>query len=288
MRYVDSRFRVCFTREDCLVPELRLAGWCRFAKADRWAMPPHHHGSAFEIHLLLRGRLDLVVDNQIATARAGEAVITRPHEIHMGLRRTIPQCEFFWFQFLPENLDDVARQTLSGLAKKRMFRTSKAVMASCERIINEHLREMPGAVTATSALVQLMLADIERSSMDTESSLSESIEKVIHILKSDPAASISRPQLAAKVKMSATSLSSRFQSEVGETLGKWFLHYRLDLAREILASGTSPSEASRALGFSTPQNFSTVFRREYGVAPLEFIELAKSGFSTPETAPELD
>jgi AraC-like DNA-binding protein len=61
-----------------------------------------------------------------------------------------------------------------------------------------------------------------------------------------------------------------FKSTLGMTPGKYVTEARIEMARELLARGSSVTEACLAVGFSSASSFSSAFRRRYGQSPQAF------------------
>ena len=75
------------------------------------------------------------------------------------------------------------------------------------------------------------------------------------------------PMLAEHFYVSKYHLSHEFSSQVGTSIYRYILLKRLLAARELIAGGVSPSEASQSCGFQDYANFYRAFKAEYGVSP---------------------
>lgn len=290
MKWIDRQWRVCFTREHTLVNSLRLIGWSRFTRANRAALPPHHHGSAYEIHVLTRGRQDIVVGQQVVSLRAGMAFITGPNEIHSGLDSVLQQSEFYWGQFDKDFLKPWQIEILDALMERRVIPVGRSVVDRFQYLVEEHLTPDEYSTHAAQAKLDLLLIWLGRSMGSSQAIASEPVQLVMERLRQTLDHPPKVQALAREAGMSPTLLSTRFRDEVGESIAKWFLHERLDIACKLLLKGLSTREISRRLGYSSAQNFATTFRRELGTSPSQFRELVVSDEAPilPETAPEID
>ena len=79
-------------------------------------------------------------------------------------------------------------------------------------------------------------------------------------------------ELALLCNVSVRQLTRGFRVSRGCSIGEYIAQNRLDHARRLLATSASVKEISYSLGFSTPANFSTTFRRATGESPREFRE----------------
>ena len=62
----------------------------------------------------------------------------------------------------------------------------------------------------------------------------------------------------------------RFKQETGVAPGRAYRQMRIQLARQLLASGLNVKETSEHLGFDNPFHFSRLFRQIEGIPPQQF------------------
>lgn len=274
---VDRRWRIYFSREHTLIPELRLVGWSRFLRADNRALPPHHHGSAYEIHLLIRGRLDLVVDDQVHNLRAGHIFTTGPNEVHGGVGHTLQQSEFYWMQFFADSVDQQTREILDSLASKRVSKFNTNSLNLAARLVAEHLDQRRYSALAARSTLGALLVELGRCAEPSFNPISPTVAACIERLRQDLSSAPTVHVLARELGMSPTQLTEKFRDEIGESLAKWLLHERLDQACRMIAGGAPTREVANRLGYSSAQNFATTFRRELGYSPSEYRSLVERG-----------
>ncbi|MGY5366198.1 helix-turn-helix transcriptional regulator [Enterobacter oligotrophicus] len=93
------------------------------------------------------------------------------------------------------------------------------------------------------------------------------LERVRSMLEQSPEQDYTLAQLAALTAMSQSSLRSKFRQRYGTTLFDYLRDCRLALARRYLLEGYSVQQAAWMCGYQHATNFSTAFRRRYGVSP---------------------
>ena len=77
--------------------------------------------------------------------------------------------------------------------------------------------------------------------------------------------------LAADVAMSRASLYKKMQVMLGITPTDFIRNVRLKRAAQLLANTQLPiNEIASRVGFATPRNFSTQFKKMFGVTPSEY------------------
>jgi AraC-like DNA-binding protein len=74
-------------------------------------------------------------------------------------------------------------------------------------------------------------------------------------------------ELAAWAGLSARSARRHFLAQTGMSFAQWRQQARLTLALERLASGESVTNVADALGYATPSNFISMFRKAFGESP---------------------
>jgi len=97
------------------------------------------------------------------------------------------------------------------------------------------------------------------------------LERVRERLAAQPEVEYSLTELASLAAMSPSSLRSKFKACYGQTLFDFLKVQRLDRARDYLLQGFSVQQAAHFVGYSYATNFTTAFRKHFGVAPSSLI-----------------
>ncbi|MGP3590307.1 helix-turn-helix domain-containing protein [Vagococcus sp. WN89Y] len=95
------------------------------------------------------------------------------------------------------------------------------------------------------------------------------LETVRRLLEQQPEKAYTLAGLAQLAAMSSSSLRVKFRQTYGHSVFDYLRDRRLELARRYLAQGYSVQQAAWMSGYQHATNFSTAFRRRYGVAPSE-------------------
>lgn len=91
--------------------------------------------------------------------------------------------------------------------------------------------------------------------------------RAVNALQDDPGDARGLDDFAALAGMSRRSFIRHFQAETGMGFADWRRRLRLLMARQLLAEGTSVTEAAATLGYGSPSAFIAMVRRELGVTP---------------------
>lgn len=93
------------------------------------------------------------------------------------------------------------------------------------------------------------------------------LETIRRLLEQHPEKEYSLNELAQLAAMSSSSLRSKFRQAYGHSVFDYLRDCRLALARRYLQQGYSVQQAAWMSGYQHATNFSTAFRRRYGIAP---------------------
>ncbi len=144
---------------------------------------------------------------------------------------------------------------VNGHGQFRQIAIQNRVMLLIERFFMRMAVKME-----TSALdIKLSREDISRV-MEVESLITKDVFT--------PAPFI--PELAKMVNISETKLKSNFKTVFGVPIYQYFQKARMRAARDVLETNRySIKQVALELGYSNLSNFSTAFRKEFGILPSE-------------------
>ena len=114
--------RVCYEARQLILPETRMVGWSRFAKALPMGLGPHAHDDAYEICLIVKGGVDWWVEDELHEVTHGQVFITRPGERHGGVDAVMHPNELYWVQ-----VRWPAKGPLPGLSVTESSRIARAL-----------------------------------------------------------------------------------------------------------------------------------------------------------------
>ena len=97
------------------------------------------------------------------------------------------------------------------------------------------------------------------------------IKQAKEIIISRMAEPPSLQQLADEVQMPINRLKEGFKQIYGDSVFSFLLEYKMEVARQLLASGTlNVNEVGLRLGYSTASHFIAAFKKRYGTTPKKF------------------
>ncbi len=248
-----------------------------------------HHHDFYEIYLLLRGRVEYIVENRIYHMRPGDLMLISPLELHQA--RIAADAEPYERIVLW-----IARGYLERLSTPRtsLTRCFDAALPG-----HTNLLRLPGAASAAmqqrlerlgsyreqtdygddllaqSCLLEL-LVELNRAAQRRESTQAGDTDRVVDAVVAYINEHYSEPltldRLAEQFFISKYHLLRKFDAQVGTTVHRYILQKRLLIAKQLLAGGVSPSEACQYCGFGDYANFYRAFKGEYGQTPRQYTQ----------------
>ena len=89
-------------------------------------------------------------------------------------------------------------------------------------------------------------------------------------------------ELATSFNVSRNSLQSAFKQECGESIRSYKLRNRMEQAMQMLEEEKDIKEIAFTLNYTHTRNFSTAFKKYYGVVPTEWPTLVQKQSSLCE------
>lgn len=225
-----------------------------------------------EIYVNLSGDVSFMVENRMYGIMPYDIVITRPYEYHHCIYNSDKLHRHFWILFSPgENkalfpkffnrtagegnllaVTEEKREELASLCKK---------MSECELSKSEKY-----------ACFFRLISLIEGASPPSrpERASRDGLSDVLNYISENFRSDVSISDLSEKYGFSLNTLERRFRETLGMSPSEYLKKKRLAAAAELLFHGKSVSEACEESGFSDYSHFIAVFRKSYGMTPLQY------------------
>ena len=109
------------------------------------------------------------------------------------------------------------------------------------------------------------------------------VRTLVLYLQKHYAEHISLDTLSATVNLNRSYLCRLFKRETGESLFQYLARLRLEKATSLLAQDRLPvREVAARVGIDDPFYFTRMFKKQYGVAPSEYVSQMKATESSPD------
>ena len=233
-----------------------------------------HYHSYFEIYCLTGGGADSFVDNKLYNLQLGDVVVIPPgaiHGTHYSTERHGRILVNFTFHYIPKSLVE----PLSGQAfLYRCEETREDVARIFEKIGKEY--EAPDGFSEEairSLLAQLVIMVVRHVRGDAPAAPANSfIETVVNYVQNNYRNSFSLEDVARECRISKVHLSRNFKKKTGIGLSQYISIYRMKKAKELLLVQNKMSicDVAYDCGFNDSNYFSWLFKKTYGVTPLQY------------------
>ena len=276
-RIVDLRPDGC----DC-VP---LLGRCSF-KSVRDGAAMHVHPGHMEITLCLKGNIRYETLGGECQILPGNILVSQPGEPHRRCNNPKGMLLYRLRVALPGKGETVlgldtseSRMLIRRISSfpKGPVPSSARIRAAFDRLFLLYDSERRGTVMRRlkmrSAMVELLLAMIELPGLPPSPYGRENakVQSIISRMDSCPERDYPVEELAAEAALSEVAFTDAFKRATGLTPHAYLLDIRVKRARVDLANPKlSMTAIANRYRFSSPQHFSTVFKRIVGMSPREF------------------
>ncbi len=280
----ETRLHESYSGKTSLLPEMDIVGWLRFKNPLQNALHPSRHRNWFEILYMEHGQVDWWIEDTAYNFSAGNVLIISPNEIHGAACAVLQPCEHYWlrFQFPSAGIMPGLREKQQTLLidffnnlPERMIHCSSAVKYGFQRLIAaHHNRTAFSEVTARCSLLNILctiaIESQQNAPVASASPLSPKIRSIMQLLQNRLENPPSVKEMAKLAYMSEGTFRKLFEKETGIPPNNYINIQRVREAKDMLRSGQSVTETAFALGFSSSQYFSTVFKKWAGLSPSNY------------------
>lgn len=269
------------------VEEMRLGSGISLTRSDVQVLEAYEtfscHDSPLYMLVVLEGQVQVSHDNRQFPVRTGMVFVTR-------LTTTLPMR----VSHIPgQRLRTLSlgvcpgeawhSSSLASLLRDGPLSQPSARIWSVPDSLQSGLSHLPlNCVTgrAKELILEGMIMQLLGYGLSQQPGLLPAAEKVLHcehqrlatirqLIEQSPEKEYTLSGLARQAAMSPSSLRSKFRLAYGCTLFDFVRDCRLSLAHRYLLAGHSVQQAAWQAGYQHATNFSTAFRRRYGISPVE-------------------
>ena len=245
---------------------------------------PHFH-TCHQLILILRGKVDFLVNGKLLPAGAGDLAIFSCYEDHSVFVRS-DTYERFVLQLDP-SADDRDCPAYSLLTDRPAgFSNVIPVVTEAEPLkslfsglIREHGSGSPLRQQMERLLVsQLMITVFRCTGLEIKQLQDPVVSDLKRQLECHFSETFTLEALAAKYCISISSLAHRFQATTGTSVMDYLLSCRMAQAKQLLANtDRSIGDIVETCGFSDNSNFSRRFKQLNGLSPSAFRRKYRNG-----------
>jgi AraC-like DNA-binding protein len=240
---------------------------------------PFHVNDKLEFYVLLEGDVSFAVDSSVYNLKAGDAVVTRPNEMHNCIVNSNSfhkhmclwfesENEFLFSDFLKHDFGQNNHIIPDEEGRARLFEICNT-LREIEPDKDNHLR----------FILTLELLYIFRKFIPNENKGIKELPENLKIILSDIEVNFkeihSLLYFEQKYYMSASTLNRLFNKYLHTTPKSYIESKKLANSRKLLKSGKSVLYSSVESGFFDYSNYIRLFKKRFGVTPRQYREEEK-------------
>lgn len=280
---LSLRRRFMLSAAEFGVPGVLHFGRYNYLSARR-GLPPHEHGRAMEICVLVRGQQVYEVAGERFMLSGGDVFVTFPGEVHGTGDAPEGKGVLYWLILkmaagarpwlgLSASQGRALRRALLELPR-RHFRGSVRLRTLLDDIAERVFRPRTslGGVALQNEVVAFLLELVQLAAADMRSSgrRARSLSGVLAHIAAHVGEPMPVAELARLAGLSVPRFKARFRSELGVPPGEYVLRARVAEAERLLReTGQTVTRIAFDLGFSSSQYFATVMKRYTGKTPVQ-------------------
>ena len=227
--------------------------------------------SEYQIIYITRGRGRFISRNQEYTIIPGTIIILFPGVQHVYKPDIGTGWDEYWVGIRGQYLDALRSENVISPDKPVYYIGLHDVLMKLYTTIFERVgKQRPYYQYRISANVMMLLAEIISYNRNQEhGTQSDSlIERVKFIFQEHLYDNIDLEEVAGKLHLSSSYLGEVFKSYTGLTPYQYYLHLKVNKAKELLEIGElSIKEVAYKLAFEDQYYFSRLFKKKTGVSP---------------------
>lgn len=237
-------------------------------------LDPHTHPEC-EIYVNLSGDVSFMVENHVYPISRGSVILTRPNEFHHCIYHSFSEIHRnIWILFSPSENDALLQrffdrpngcENLIQLSAESLDEVDRLCRTLSDSGISKLMH-----FTAFFKLLSILEENRFSEAAPIESPLPPDVRFALDYIQKNYSFPFPVSEIAAEAHVSINTLERHFRSAMKVSPSEFLKERRLAIAQTLLRSGTSVMEAAEQSGFSDYSNFIALFRKRFGMTPLQY------------------
>lgn len=240
-----------------------------------------HNHSEFEIIAIDSGHSEIRVGNEIISAKAGDVVLINPMEIHSVTADKSSNYRHRCICLDTSLIGDVslAEGLKNEKAEAVRFIDGSSVHAVAIRSRFNEIFDAAETDTETSrieipAFTTLLFSYLIKNRLINDGSPKKKnslfCRKTLDYVAKNYGKDITSRQISEALSYDQSYFCRAFKENFGLNFSHYINMYRISMSRKYLEEGLSISEISALCGFASPEYFSRMFKKQYGIPPSKY------------------
>ncbi len=239
-----------------------------------YCAPKHTYGPTvreyYLFHLVIDGQGTFKINDRVFDVTANQAFFVRPEELHTYVADEQKPWHYAWLGFKGSKARElVARAVESG---KNVFDLPASFAMELEQIILTTGDKNALILRLTAFLYQLLSELYSQNPARAVLPVRRDVAiGAIKFIENNYFRPLDMSELADELGMSRSHFTTVFTAAVGEPPYAYLTRYRISKAQELLRNtDLAVTEIGYAVGFSSIERFSQMFKKYVGCSPLNY------------------
>ncbi len=227
-----------------------------------------------EIYLNLSGDVSFEVENRIYPVSRGSVIITRPYEYHHCIYHSENCHKHYWITFSAEQNEDFLELFFKReKGMDNLIHLSEDELTETCRLLDELLQNDIDFLKRRInflKIIHILNGGKKVSYTDSLNGIPDDTIQVLQYMDEHLSEEITIKELTEACNISPSTLERRFKEALNSSPFAVLRKKRLIASMEYLRRGNMVSEAAYKSGFSDYSNYIHLFRKQFGMTPLQY------------------
>ncbi len=236
----------------------------------------------WEMFYVLDGSVCVSADEKIYNLEKNQIIFHKPMELHKFHINSTASVFVISFTLSGEKEQHFNNLTLNLSAEQREILITLISILEKNQDENKDyynrflkgFHNNPLLIQQTQCILEYFLLTLCENktdfSLSDDSFSAETFKNSVLLMEEHITDWVTLPQIANHLNISVSYLKKIFAKYTGMGVHKYFLKTKMVYACKMLKKGKNVNEIAETLNFSSPNYFSSVFKREIGVSPIAF------------------
>lgn len=235
------------------------------------ADPTHIH-DFWEFYFNESGDVSFLVDGKVYPVRSGDAIVSRPNQLHMCVynRESLHGYFCLWIEDCPALNEIISPDVPARITfpQSEFVKLRKNLVALC-------LSDGSNAFDDTFRLLSVILSVAANKKYGEETDvIPKSLQDVLDYVKRNIREITGVSEICDKFFLSPSTLDRMFRKHLGLTPKQYITSGKLSCAKQLLLQGESVEITAFSCGFADSSRFISVFKNKFGLTPRAFYKSA--------------
>lgn len=225
---------------------------------------PAHLHQYFEIITIIKGEMEITIDNNLYTLKKGESVLIFPHQLHSLSSK---KSEHILFIFSPETVKAYFSKYSSYVPKTNQFRLSGYLYEKFKKINDD------SSIFDKKGFFYSICAEFDKSAEYEKRTYNEDnlLFKIFKVVEENFKTECTLETVSLHTAFSYSYLSRYFKKTTGISFKEYVNQYRISNACYLLNNTDfSVLECAMESGYSSLRSFNRNFKLHTGTTPQEY------------------